>query len=67
MLKDPGKHIGDTWYYIEENICHCFYLRYCTCNQPGLDPLDETWHCNPEGPRRRVGLQLPFNRKCDPL
>lgn len=38
MLKDPGKHIGDTWYYIEENICHCFYL---TC--PDTQPRHQCW------------------------
>ena len=74
MLRDPGKRIGDTWYYVEENISDlpryttpASVLGYCTCNQPGLDPLDETWRCTPEGSSRRVGLQLPFNRKRDPF
>ena len=38
MLRDPGKRIGDTWYYVEENICHCFYL---TC--PDTQPRHQCW------------------------
>jgi beta-fructofuranosidase len=26
MLNHPGHHIGDTWYYVENEIIHCFYL-----------------------------------------
>ena len=26
MLIHPGKHIGDSWYYVEGDLVHCFYL-----------------------------------------
>ena len=35
MLRHPGNHLGDAWFYTEGNICHCFYL---TC------PLSEERH-----------------------
>ena len=38
MLKDPGSHIGDAWYYIEGDVCHCFYL---TC--PDTQPRHHCW------------------------
>ena len=38
MLKDPGNHIGDAWYYIEGDVCHCFYL---TC--PDTQPRHHCW------------------------
>lgn len=38
MLKDPGNHIGDTWYYTEGDVCHCFYL---TC--PDTKPRHMCW------------------------
>lgn len=33
MLKMPGYHIGDSWYYVEGSCCHCFYLC-CPDTQP---------------------------------
>jgi beta-fructofuranosidase len=30
MLLHPGNYIGDSWYYVEQEIIHCFYL---TCPQ----------------------------------
>lgn len=26
MLQHEGNHIGDTWYFVKDGICHCFYL-----------------------------------------
>ncbi len=26
MLKCKNQHIGDSWYYIENDICHCYFL-----------------------------------------
>ena len=26
MLLHPSKHVGDAWYYVKEDIVHCFYL-----------------------------------------
>ncbi len=26
MLIHPGNHIGDSWYYVENDLIHCFYL-----------------------------------------
>src|SRR5512139_362929 len=26
MLKHPGNHLGDSWYFIEGDVAHCFYL-----------------------------------------
>ncbi|MBA4419625.1 MAG: hypothetical protein C0391_00580 [Anaerolinea sp.] len=26
MLKHPGNHLGDSWYFIEDQKVHCFYL-----------------------------------------
>lgn len=26
MLIHPGNHIGDSWYYLEKDVVHCFYL-----------------------------------------
>ncbi|GAC1360324.1 MAG: hypothetical protein NVS2B12_02890 [Ktedonobacteraceae bacterium] len=27
MLLHPSKHVGDAWYYVKEDIMHCFYLK----------------------------------------
>ena len=26
MLIHPGNYIGDTWYYVDNDTIHCFYL-----------------------------------------
>ncbi|MGH2544720.1 MAG: hypothetical protein ACRDIB_18160, partial [Ardenticatenaceae bacterium] len=26
MLTHPGNHLGDSWYYVEGDTIHCFYL-----------------------------------------
>jgi len=26
MLIYPGNHLGDTWYYVKDDLIHCFYL-----------------------------------------
>ena len=26
MLRNEGYQIGDSWYYVKDDICHCFYL-----------------------------------------
>lgn len=26
MLKHPGNHLGDAWFYVDGDICHCYYL-----------------------------------------
>jgi beta-fructofuranosidase len=26
MLIHPGNHLGDTWYYVRDDVAHCFYL-----------------------------------------
>lgn len=26
MLKHPGNHLGDSWYFVESSIVHCYYL-----------------------------------------
>lgn len=38
MLVHPGNHLGDSWYYVEEETIHCFYL---TC--PASVPRHEAW------------------------
>jgi beta-fructofuranosidase len=38
MLIHPGNHIGDSWYYIENGVAHCFYL---TC--PNSVNRHEAW------------------------
>jgi len=38
MLVHPGNHLGDSWYYVEGDTIHCFYL---TC--PVSVPRHEGW------------------------
>lgn len=38
MLRHEGNHLGDTWYYVEGDICHCYYL---TC--PESVPRHTDW------------------------
>lgn len=26
MLRHNGNHIGDSWYFVKDGVCHCFYL-----------------------------------------
>ena len=33
MFQKPGYHIGDTWYFVNENVVHMFYLT-CPTNIP---------------------------------
>ena len=39
MLMHPGNHIGDSWYYVNDTVAHCFYL---TC--PDTIELHTDWH-----------------------
>jgi beta-fructofuranosidase len=27
VLIDPGHHLGDAWFHVDDNVAHCFYLR----------------------------------------
>ncbi|MDQ6693630.1 MAG: hypothetical protein M3014_04315 [Chloroflexota bacterium] len=38
MLVHPGNHLGDSWYYVEGDVVHCFYL---TC--PKSIARHEAW------------------------
>ncbi len=37
MPLHPSKHVGDAWYYVKEDIVHCFYLMKPT-NEDPLSP-----------------------------
>ena len=26
MLRHEGNHIGDSWYFVKDGVCHCYYL-----------------------------------------
>lgn len=30
MLRHEGNHIGDSWYFVKDGVCHCYYL---TCSE----------------------------------
>ena len=34
MPLHPSKHVGDAWYYVKEDIVHCFYLMTPTNENP---------------------------------
>ena len=34
MSLHPSKHVGDAWYYVKEDIVHCFYLMTPTKENP---------------------------------
>ena len=36
MLKIPGRYIGDTWYYVDDDTVHCYFLT-----QPDFTSLGE--------------------------
>lgn len=39
MLIHPGNHIGDSWYYVSDEVAHCYYL---TC--PDTVKLHTDWN-----------------------
>lgn len=63
MLVHPGNHIGDSWYYIDGETVHCFYL---TC--PDNIERHTAWDIGHATSRDLVTWQLhdPVLRKGDP-
>ncbi len=61
MPLHPSKHVGDAWYYVKEDIIHCFYLT--TPENENLLAFGEIGHAMSADLARWETLDLAL--KCD--
>ena len=46
MLIHPGNYIGDTWYYVDNDTIHCFYLTCPDAIERHTSPAETASHAN---------------------